>query len=310
MEALEPFDLFELWTKWFPTGQEYREMMNMHQVEQKACIIKASLICFIIQRHEWVAPDDAVLISSLVFRHQLQNPGQYSPLEAFYEDKKAVLPPVGNGLVTSCPMWSVASINRCMHPEMKVWKHQNTLSCRWSCSSVSFTERPSFLQITHPAGCMSQFIQFFGEQIMVLWKFVLLRKRLLIFSPPPIGVVCYRGEQLELVHTLSLIIPVMMGSWCRFVRFSGAWSVHILRFYWKILKSACTSIISFINLFFFFFFPSVYCCCCLANVSIPGIGVSVPELRPFFYINIADISALETELSYVACKRLRSSVSG
>ncbi|XP_029951894.1 protein LCHN-like [Salarias fasciatus] len=143
-------------------------------------------------------------------RHQLQCPGQYSPLEAFYEDKKAVLPPTGNGLVNACPTWSVTTINRCMHPEMK---------------------------ITHPAGCMSQFIQFFGEQIMVLWKFALLRKRLLIFSPPPVGVVCYR----------------------------------------------------------------VYCCCCLANISLPGIGVSVPELRPFFYINIADITALETELSYVAC---------
>uniref|UniRef100_A0A3B3VJN1 DENN domain-containing protein 11 n=1 Tax=Poecilia latipinna TaxID=48699 RepID=A0A3B3VJN1_9TELE len=143
-------------------------------------------------------------------RHQLHCPGQYSPLEAFYEDKKAVLPPTGNGLVSLCPTWTVSAINRCMHPEMK---------------------------ITHPAGCMSQFIQFFGEQIMVLWKFVLLRKRLLIFSPPPIGVVCYR----------------------------------------------------------------VYCCCCLANASIPGIGGSVPELRPFFYINIADISTLETEFSYVAC---------
>ncbi|XP_029378512.1 DENN domain-containing protein 11 [Echeneis naucrates] len=143
-------------------------------------------------------------------RHQLQCPGQYSPLEAFYEDKKAVLPPAGNGLVTACPTWSVTNINRCMHPEMK---------------------------ITHPAGCMSQFIQFFGEQIMVLWKFALLRKRLLIFSPPPVGVVCYR----------------------------------------------------------------VYCCCSLANVSLPGIGISVPELRPFFYINIADITALETEMSYVAC---------
>ncbi|CAM9310231.1 unnamed protein product [Lampetra planeri] len=93
-------------------------------------------------------------------RHQLQCPGQYSPLEAFYEDKKAVLPPTGNGLVTSCPTWSVTTINRCMHPEMK---------------------------ITHPAGCMSQFIQFFGEQIMVLWKYALLRKRLLIFSPPACG---------------------------------------------------------------------------------------------------------------------------
>lgn len=49
---------------------------------------------------------------------------------------------------------------------------------------------------------------------------------------------------------------------------------------------------------------AVYCCCCLANISIPGIGVAVPEFRPFFYINVADIGALENELSYVACKLL------
>lgn len=46
----------------------------------------------------------------------------------------------------------------------------------------------------------------------------------------------------------------------------------------------------------------MYCCCCLANISIPGIGVAVPEFRPFFYVNVADISALENELSYVACE--------
>ncbi|KAK7902000.1 hypothetical protein WMY93_018769 [Mugilogobius chulae] len=144
-------------------------------------------------------------------RLQLQTPGHYSPLEAFYEDKRAVLPPGGDGIVTACPAnaWG-AVINHSMHPEMK---------------------------ITHPAGCMSQFIRFFGEQIMVLWKLALLRRRILIFSPPPVGVVCYR----------------------------------------------------------------VYCCCCLANISIPGIGVAVPEFRPFFYVNVADINALENELSYVAC---------
>lgn len=144
-------------------------------------------------------------------RLQLQTPGHYSPLEAFYEDKRAVLPPGGEEVVTACPAnaWG-AVINHSMHPEMK---------------------------ITHPAGCMSQFIRFFGEQIMVLWKLALLRRRILIFSPPPVGVVCYR----------------------------------------------------------------VYCCCCLANISIPGIGVAVPEFRPFFYVNVADINALENELSYVAC---------
>ncbi|KAM7366959.1 hypothetical protein PAMP_014890 [Pampus punctatissimus] len=134
-------------------------------------------------------------------RLQLQSPGHYSPLEAFYEDKRALLPPSGDCVVTACPAnaWG-AAINHSMHPEMK-------------------------------------FIRFFGEQIMVLWKLALLRRRILIFSPPPVGVVCYR----------------------------------------------------------------VYCCCCLANVSIPGVGVAVPEFRPFFYVNVADISALENELSYVAC---------
>nr|XP_020474883.1 protein LCHN-like isoform X1 [Monopterus albus] len=144
-------------------------------------------------------------------RLQLQSPGHYSPLEAFYEDKRARLPPSGDAVVTACPanIWG-AAINYSMQPEMK---------------------------ITHPEGCMSQFIRFFGEQIMVLWKLALLRRRILIFSPPPVGVVCYR----------------------------------------------------------------VYCCCCLANISIPGVGMAVPEFRPFFYVNVADISALENELSYVAC---------
>ncbi|XP_056434559.1 DENN domain-containing protein 11-like [Gadus chalcogrammus] len=144
-------------------------------------------------------------------RLQLQAPGHYSPLEAFYEDKRALLPPGGERVVTVSPAhtWST-TLSHSMHPEMK---------------------------ITHPAGCMSQFTRFFGEQIMVIWKLALLRRRILIFSPPPVGVVCYR----------------------------------------------------------------VYCCCCLANISIPGVGVAVPEFRPFFYVNVADISALENELAYVAC---------
>ncbi|XP_033719270.1 DENN domain-containing protein 11 isoform X3 [Delphinus delphis] len=144
------------------------------------------------------------------FIHQLETPGHYSRLAAFYEDKKGVLhasPGRGGSLP---PVYWLPSIHRYMYPEMK---------------------------ITHPAGCMSQFIKFFGEQILILWKFALLRKRILIFSPPPVGVVCYR----------------------------------------------------------------VYCCCCLANVSLPGIGGTVPESKPFFYVNVADIESLEVEVSYVAC---------
>ncbi|XP_060695827.1 DENN domain-containing protein 11 isoform X1 [Hemiscyllium ocellatum] len=145
-------------------------------------------------------------------RHQLEIPGHYAQLEAFYEDKKGVLPTAmsSKGIPTSLqPLHWLPPVNKYMYPEMK---------------------------ITHPAGCMSQFIKFFGEQIMVLWKFALLRKRILIFSPPPVGVVCYR----------------------------------------------------------------VYCCCCLANVSLPGIR-GVPETKPYFYISVADIETLETEVSYVAC---------
>ncbi|XP_070370887.1 DENN domain-containing protein 11 isoform X2 [Equus asinus] len=144
------------------------------------------------------------------FIHQLETPGHYSHLAAFYEDKKGVLhagPGRGGSLP---PVYWLPSIHRYMYPEMK---------------------------ITHPAGCMSQFIKFFGEQILILWKFALLRKRILIFSPPPVGVVCYR----------------------------------------------------------------VYCCCCLANVSLPGIGGTIPESKPFFYVNVADIESLEVEVSYVAC---------
>lgn len=48
--------------------------------------------------------------------------------------------------------------------------------------------------------------------------------------------------------------------------------------------------------------PVVYCCCCLANVSLPGIGGTVPESKPFFYVNVADIESLEVEVSYVACE--------
>lgn len=48
--------------------------------------------------------------------------------------------------------------------------------------------------------------------------------------------------------------------------------------------------------------PAVYCCCCLANVSLPGIGGTVPESKPFFYVNVADIESLEVEVSYVACE--------
>uniref|UniRef100_T1IHJ7 DENN domain-containing protein 11 n=1 Tax=Strigamia maritima TaxID=126957 RepID=T1IHJ7_STRMM len=89
----------------------------------------------------------------------LENPGKYEHLKDFYERWKAVLP---------------------------------------SAESKSFItpsiSRPMTSQLTamHPAGCFSQFIKFFGDQTFLLWKYMLLKKRILFYSPPPIGVVCYR----------------------------------------------------------------------------------------------------------------------
>ncbi|KAG7159995.1 DENN domain-containing protein 11-like [Homarus americanus] len=42
-------------------------------------------------------------------------------------------------------------------------------------------------------------VKFFGEQLIILWKATLLCKRILLFSPPPIGPVCGR------VHSISLL---------------------------------------------------------------------------------------------------------
>jgi len=60
-------------------------------------------------------------------------------------------------------------------------------------------------------------MQFFGHQMLILWKFALLGKRILFFSPPPIGDVCYRGERLS----SSVLV---------FVLFSYA----VLWIYWKV----------------------------------------------------------------------------
>ncbi|KAH3774503.1 DENN domain-containing protein 11-like [Dreissena polymorpha] len=135
-------------------------------------------------------------------RHQLEIPGKYTQLQAFYEDKTSAF----NNLPTSKTV-TPNTPSKNLLPELK---------------------------ITHPAGCFTQFARFFGEQIFLLWKYALLEKRILFFSPPPIGVVCYR----------------------------------------------------------------VYCACCLTNHDIRGLGRKV---KPHFYVNVADIETLETEVTYLAC---------
>ncbi|KAK3733984.1 hypothetical protein QZH41_009839, partial [Actinostola sp. cb2023] len=92
---------------------------------------------------------------------QLDNPGHYGDLENYYDSFKHCI--VRNNFVAS-PL-----------PE-----------------HLPGLEEIPVLKITHPAGCFPQFINFFGEKMFILWKFVLLQKRILFFSPPPVGVACYR----------------------------------------------------------------------------------------------------------------------
>ena len=50
-------------------------------------------------------------------------------------------------------------------------------------------------------------------------------------------------------------------------------------------------------------FIVVYCACCLANHSLEN-SIVDKDLVPHFYVNVADIESLESELSYIACKKV------
>ncbi|CAN8024689.1 unnamed protein product [Ixodes persulcatus] len=92
-------------------------------------------------------------------RHLLESPGLYSDLDQFY-------------------------LKHCSRPTLEASSEQSPYK--------TICDGMHSMQITHPAGCFSQFLNYFGEKVFLLWKFALLKKRILFFSPPPIGVVCYR----------------------------------------------------------------------------------------------------------------------
>ncbi|CAK8684964.1 unnamed protein product [Clavelina lepadiformis] len=178
------------------------EKMRVDSIEERGARMKSVGI---------ISPSYTTLFKHMQFlelqvRHQLQTPGRYEQLLEFYKDRCGVLPPL------------------CNQPSSDFIIRRNQ-------HHVRFPQ----MKITHPAGCFSQFVQFFGENIFVLWKLMLLQKRILFFSPPPIGVVCYR----------------------------------------------------------------VYCACCLGRVTLAGFNNKCAV--PYFYVNIADIDQLESEMTYVAC---------
>ena len=70
-------------------------------------------------------------------------------------------------------------------------EQNNFLPSPVSCTPAGVDDL-AVMKITHPTGCFSQFIQFFGINIFALWRFVILQKRILFFAPLPVGIQCYR----------------------------------------------------------------------------------------------------------------------
>eukprot|EP00794_Sanderia_malayensis_P018903 gene18903-20805_t len=95
-------------------------------------------------------------------RIQLENPGMYGELLAYYKNYK------------NCPHKNNSIVNLVRENE------------------IHAVDELPVLKITHPAGCFSQFIKYFGEKVFILWKLILLQKRILFFCPPPAGVASYR----------------------------------------------------------------------------------------------------------------------
>lgn len=105
--------------------------------------------------------------------------------------------------------------------------------------------------------------------MFALWKLVLLQKRILFFSPPPVGVACYRGRTfLYLCHLccmLSLSLKDDTG------------------------YNNCGK-----------YLLPVYCACLLASHGIP-FGFETGS-NPLFFTNVCDMDTLHNEHKYIACE--------
>ncbi len=46
----------------------------------------------------------------------------------------------------------------------------------------------------------------------------------------------------------------------------------------------------------------MYCACCLGKITIDGLNSDdVAAIRPYFYVNVADIDVIAKEKTYIAC---------
>lgn len=78
------------------------------------------------------------------------------------------------------------------------------------------------------------------------------------------------------------------------------WFVNILCTFYSSFDIMLLGLHNVSPLFVWLFFILVYCACCLGSHNVQGLGDH--ELRPHFYINVADIETLENEISFIACE--------
>ncbi|XP_013774275.1 protein LCHN-like [Limulus polyphemus] len=121
-----------------------------------------------------LSPNYAVLHKHKEFlqeqvRFLLNTPGCYNKLKMFYKANKE---------------------NFCSGIYQHCGTSQNKESFVWSYNNLH--QYVLNTKVSHPTECFCHLMNFFGEQLFLLWKFALLKKRILFYSPPPVGTVCYR----------------------------------------------------------------------------------------------------------------------
>lgn len=154
------------------------------------------------------------------YRAQVECPGEYGSLEEYFRHyRNPQLAPLSIGQVDSAPHIPATLSAESAHPP----------GTQVGLSFISPDVCPDHVRpehmcpdhvcpdhviqiIQHPVGCFSQFLCYFGPHVFTLWRLALLKKRVLMFSQPPIGEVCHRGESppsppphciLYLPHPLS-----------------------------------------------------------------------------------------------------------
>ena len=102
------------------------------------------------------------------------------------------------------------------------------------------------------------------------------------------------------VYVLWVWVRVCVSERERVLECAFLWFVNILCTFYSSFDIMLLGLHNVSPLFVWLFFILVYCACCLGSHNVQGLGDH--ELRPHFYINVADIETLENEISFIACE--------